>query len=108
MEDTDHSSIIKGGIKIPVDVPPDAWEALKPSPKVLPKPREHARSVAAGSALANLINFPVDVPPHSCEPPPEVSQKRYFLRERVHTTSSIASVAASANHAQGEQNYMEL
>ena len=53
MEDTDRSSPFKGGIKIPVDVPPNAREALKPSPKVLPKPRERARSVAAGSALAN-------------------------------------------------------
>lgn len=56
MEDTNRSSIdspIKGGIKIPVDVPPNAREALKPSPTVLPKPRERSRSVAAGSASAN-------------------------------------------------------
>ena len=50
-------SPIKGGVKIPVDVPPNAREALKPSPKVLPKPRERAHTcsvhVAAGSASAN-------------------------------------------------------
>ena len=53
MEDTNQSSTIKGRIKFPVDVPPNAQEALKPSPKVLPKRRERARIVAAGSALAN-------------------------------------------------------
>lgn len=47
-------SPIKGGIKIPVDVPPNAREALKPSPKVLPKPtRERAHSVAASSPSAS-------------------------------------------------------
>ena len=34
-------------------MPPNARNALKPSPKILPKPRERARSFAIGSASAN-------------------------------------------------------
>ena len=51
MEGNDSGSTdprVVGGVKLAVDVPPNAREALKRSPKTLPKPRERARSFAAG------------------------------------------------------------
>jgi hypothetical protein len=115
MEGTDRASTespIKGGIKIPVDVPPNARETLKPSPKVSPKPRERAHSVAAGSApnaretlkpspIKGGIKTPVDVPPNAREtlkPSPKISPKP---RERA---NSVAAGPASPNRDQGGQN----
>ena len=48
MEESESDPRVFGGVKIAVDVPANAREALKRSPKTLPKPRERASTISTG------------------------------------------------------------